>query len=125
GGAGSSVGDTSLVAGASGADVVSLSLNASGHLLATINGVTTTYTNVLAGPIATSGIEQILVQGGNGADQLTVDSTNGAIPILVTYDGGDNSDRLILTGGTATSDVYTAGPSAGQGTSTIVIAGAA
>ena len=29
------------------------------------------------------------MQGENGNDALTVDSTNGAIPIPVTYDGGD------------------------------------
>src|SRR5207244_7664881 len=57
GGAGSSVGDTILVDGTSGADTISLGLNASGFLVATVNGLTTIYTNSLAGPIATSGIE--------------------------------------------------------------------
>ena len=45
GGSSNSVGDTILVDGTSGADVISLSLNASGHLLVTVNGLTTTYTN--------------------------------------------------------------------------------
>ena len=63
------------------------------------------------------------VLGLAGIDALTVDSTNGAIPIPINYDGGDDSDSLTLTGGTATSDIYTPGPNPGQGTSTIVIGG--
>src|SRR5207253_1861651 len=94
-----------------------------GHLLATINGQTTTYTNFVGGSIATSGIEQILVQGLAGNDSLTVDSTNGAIPIPINFDGGVDADLLTLTGGTATSDTYAPGPNPGQGTSTIVIGG--
>src|SRR5204863_6362061 len=90
-------------------------------VLVTVNGVTTTYTNFLGGPIASSGIEQLLVHGLNGNDALTIDSTNGAIPISVVYDGGAGADSLALTGGTATSDVYTPGPNSGQGTSSIVI----
>src|SRR6478672_5783070 len=76
GGVGSSVGDTILLPGTTGNDTFSLSLNASGQLLATVNGLTTTYTNFLAGPIATSGIEQVFVNGLAGADSLTVDSTS-------------------------------------------------
>ena len=121
GGAGSSVGDTILIGGTAGDDVISLSLNASGHLIVTVNGATTTYTNFLGGPIATCGVEQLLVDGLAGDDSLTVDSINGAIPIAINFHGGGNADLLTLTGGTATSDVYTPGPNPGQGTSTIVI----
>ncbi|HEY2411086.1 MAG TPA: hypothetical protein VGI40_02525, partial [Pirellulaceae bacterium] len=123
GGAGASVGDTILLPGTSGDDTFNLALDATGNLVATINGVATTYTNFLAGPISTSGIEQILVQGGAGADLLTVNSGNGAIPIPVNFDGGDDADSLVLTGGTATLDNYSPGPSAGAGTSTIFIGG--
>ena len=93
-------------------------MNAGGDLLVTINGVTTTYTT-----IAGDSIESINVLGLAGSDALTVDSTNGAIPIPITFDGGESSDSLTLTGGTATSDIYTSGPNPGQGTSTIVIGG--
>jgi Ca2+-binding RTX toxin-like protein len=123
GGSGSSVGDTILVGGTTGNDTISLALDGSGFLVATVNGLTTTYTNFVGGPIATSGIEQILVQGLAGSDSLTVDSTNGAISIPINFDGGDNADSLTLTGGTATSDTYTPGPNPGQGTSAIVIGG--
>ncbi|MDA1053079.1 MAG: dockerin type I domain-containing protein [Planctomycetota bacterium] len=123
GGIGGLIGDTILVPGTPGDDLITTALNASGHLLVTINGVTTTYTNFTAGPIASAGVDKILVQGGLGFDRLTVDSTNGAIPIPITYDGGQDYDSLTLTGGTATSDIYSPGPNPGQGLSTIVIGG--
>lgn len=123
GGAGISVGDSILVAGTEGADLINLSLSATGQLIATINGVTTTYSNFVGGPIASSGIEQIVVEGLAGNDSLTVDSTNGAIPIPINYDGGNNADLLTLTGGTATSNTYAVGPSVSEGTSTIEIGG--
>lgn len=123
GGVAGLIGDTIRVLGTPGADIISLALNASGHLLATINGLTTIFTNFIGGPIAASSVERIAVDGGGGADQLTVDSTNGAIPIFVSYDVGADSDSLVLTGGTATSNVYSPGPNPGQGTSTAVIGG--
>jgi len=123
GGAGSSVGDTILLPGTSGIDVFSLSMNGSGHLLATVNGVTTTYTNFIGGAISSSGIEEILTQGLAGNDTLTVDSTTAAIPIPVNFDGGDNVDVLKLTGGAATSDIYNVGPAPGSGSSTMIIGG--
>ncbi len=123
GGAGSSVGDTILVAGTSGNDTIALSLNGAGQLVVTVNGLTTTYANFVGGAIASSGIEQLLVQGLAGNDTLSVDSTNGAIPILINFDGGNNADTLTLTGGVATSDTYQVGPNTDQGTSTIVIGG--
>lgn len=54
-----------------------------------------------------------------------IDSTNGAIPIAITYDGGLDRDVLVLIGGTATSDIYSPGLNPGQGVSTIVIGGVA
>ena len=122
-GGGSSVGDTILVSGTSGNDTIDMTLNGVGHLVVTVNGLTTTYANFVGGPIASSGIEQILVQGFAGNDTLTVDSANGAIPILINFDGGNNADLLTLTGGVATSDIYQVGPNTDQGTSTIVIGG--
>ncbi len=107
--------------GTVGADTFNLSLTATGQLIATINGLTTTYSNFIGGPIAGSGIEQIAVSGSAGDDALTVDSTSGAIPIPVNYDGGNNADLLTLTGGTATENTYAIGPTVSEGTSTIVI----
>lgn len=123
GGASNSVGDTILLPGTSGNDVFALSLSATAQLVATINGLTTTYNNFAGGPIATSGIELIQTNGQAGLDSLTVDSTNGAVPIPINFDGGDNADSLTLTGNAATSDTYNPGPNAGQGTSIIVIGG--
>src|SRR5215831_6396636 len=51
GGAVASVGDSILVSGTTGDDTINLAMDASGHLLATVNGVTTTYQNFLGGPI--------------------------------------------------------------------------
>ena len=98
GGAGSSIGDTILVAGTEGADTFNLSLSATGQLIVSANGIVTTYANFVGGPIASSGIEQVLVQGFAGNDSLTVNSTNGAIPIQINFEGGDNADLLTLTG---------------------------
>ncbi|HYW70658.1 MAG TPA: hypothetical protein VE961_06475, partial [Pyrinomonadaceae bacterium] len=123
GGSGSSVGDSILVSGTSGDDTINLSTDATGHLLATVNGATTTYEDFLGGPVSTSGIEHIIVQGLAGKDTLTVDSTNGPVPIPINYDGGDDQDSLVLTGGTATADTYTPGPSVEAGVSELVIGG--
>ena len=123
GGAGASIGDTILLTGTAGADIFNLSLSATGQLIATINGLITTYANFVGGPIATSGIEQLLTQGLAANDSLTVDSTNGAISIPINYDGGDNADLLTLTGGTATANTYAIGPTVSEGTSTVVIDG--
>ncbi len=123
GGAGASVGDTILVDGTTGADAITLALNAAGQLLATVNGLTTTYANFIGGAFAASGIEQILVQGLAGNDALTVDSTNGAIPIPINYEGGNNADTLTLNGGVATANNYQVGPGVGDGTSSITIGG--
>ncbi len=121
GAGGGLLGDTILVPGTPGNDNINLALDAGGHLLVTVNGVTTTYQNGAGGPINASGMEKILVQGGAGADKLTVDSTNGAIPLAITYDGGADNDSLTLTGGVATFDSYTPGPNPGQGLSTLII----
>ncbi len=123
GGVAGLIGDTIRVLGTPGSDIISLALNASGHLLATVNGLATVFTDFIGGPISSSGVERIAVDGGGGGDQLTVDSTNGAIPIFVSYDGGADNDSLVLTGGTATSNVYSPGPNPGQGVSTAVIGG--
>ncbi len=123
GGGANSIGDTILLPGTVGADTFNLSLTATGQLIATVGGVTTTYSDFIGGPIANSGIEQILVSGSAGNDALTVDSTNGAVAIPVNYDGGNNADLLALTGGTATSNTYAVGPTITEGTSTIVIGG--
>ncbi|MGE0755391.1 MAG: beta strand repeat-containing protein, partial [Pirellulaceae bacterium] len=117
------VGDRILVPGTPGPDAIVLALNAAGHLLVTINGITTTYTNFVAGPIATSGIDLVLVQGGLGNDVLTVDSANGAIPVAIEFYGGGGLDGLVLQGGTAVSDDYFPGPNPGQGVSVIDIGG--
>jgi Ca2+-binding RTX toxin-like protein len=125
GGAGNSVGDSILLDGTSGDDAVTLALNASGHLVATVNGLTTGYTNFISGAFATSGIERLRVSGGDGDDLLSVDSTEGAIPVGITYEGADGSDGLLLSGGAATSSTYTPGPAPGAGRSENVIGGVA
>ena len=123
GGAGSSIGDAILATGTGGNDVFNLALNASGHLVAVVNGLSTTYQNFIGGAASTSGVELIRVQGLAGADTLTVDSSNGAVSIPINFAGGENVDSLNLTGGAATSNTYTAGPLVDQGLSQVVIGG--
>lgn len=120
GGAGA---DTILVEGNNANNLINLSLNGAGHLVATVDGLTTTYTAAGGGAIAGAGIDLIDVHGLAGNDRLTVDSSNGALPIAINFDGGANADLVILTGGTADANVYGPGPNPGQGTSSITIAG--
>ena len=92
GGAGTSIFDQILVPGTAAGDTITLAPNGSGHLLVTINGVTTTYRNFLAGPIDSSGIESVLVNADAGNDAVNVSITPGAYDI--TVNGGDNDDVL-------------------------------
>jgi hypothetical protein len=64
----------------------------------------------------------LVVNSGPGAVGLTVDSSAGAFPTPVTFNGQGGADFLNLkdTGTGATSDTYTPGPIAGSGISTIV-----
>ncbi len=73
--------------------------------------------------IPLANVSQVAVTGSKFNDSLTVDSTNGAVTVPISFDGGGGSDSLVLSGGTATSQVYAAGPSPGQGTETLVIGG--
>src|SRR5262249_23205035 len=62
-----------------------------------------------------STLQRIVVSGLGGDDTLTVDSSRGpiAVPGGVEYDGGGDllsSDTLILTGGSAFTDLYEALP---------------
>ncbi len=65
---------------------------------------------------------RILVNGNAGNDTLTVDSSTAPFTNPITYDGGLGTDTLVLSGGTATSDTYTAGPAVGQGTMALTFA---
>jgi hypothetical protein len=95
GGAGSSVGDTILMAGTSGDDTLSASFNASGHLVATVNGLTTTYTDFLGNTIATSGVELIRVDAGDGDDAINIEP--GSVPFQVNGGNPSASDSLTLS----------------------------
>jgi hypothetical protein len=69
-------------------------------------------------------LQQINVNGLGGNDTLIVDSSNGLInvPLGMRYDGGTgfNILQLVQTDGTTQStDVYSPGPNAGQGTDVI------
>jgi hypothetical protein len=69
-------------------------------------------------------LQQINVNGLGGNDTLIVDSSNGLInvPLGIRYDGGTGFDKLdvVQTGGTTqTSDVYSVGPNAGEGSDVI------
>ena len=79
--------------------------------------------------IEMASVRQINVNGLGGNDTLIVESTNGLINVAngIRFDGGTGFDNLQLlqTGGTVqASDTYSVGPTAGEGTSTIVGPGA-
>ncbi len=67
-------------------------------------------------------IGRIQVNGGEGNDTLTVDSSNGAIDVAsnyigtdVDYDGGAGVNKLVLQGGTALSAEYYVRSGSGAG----------
>jgi hypothetical protein len=95
GGVSNSVGDTILLQGTAGDDTLSASFNASGFLVATVNGLTTTYTNFLGGPIATSGIELIRAEGGDGDDAFNIEP--GSVPFQINGGNPSASDSLVLS----------------------------
>ncbi len=117
GGGGVSLNDQIVVPGTAAADTISISLDGSGFLVATINGVTTTYRNFLAGPIATSGIEAVSVTADASSDTINA-APLPTIPINV--DGGSPvapilpGDGLIVNFTGTTGLVFTpAGTGAG------------
>jgi len=91
-GAGVSVDDRLLVPGTAAGDTITLAVNGSDFLVATINGVTTTYRNFLGGSFATSGIEAVVVDADAGNDTVTVLSRTGSYNI--NLNGNDDNDTL-------------------------------
>ena len=69
--------------------------------------------------LVTADTESLLISAGDGADALTVNSSADPFLIPLVYDGGTGSDSLILSGGSASSDIYSVGPQPGAGTSNI------
>ncbi|MCY2929009.1 MAG: FG-GAP-like repeat-containing protein [Planctomycetota bacterium] len=67
------------------------------------------------GSFELSTLTNIILDGLGGNDTFTVDSSNGLIPVPVAVRGGEGRDSLTLTGGTAVSTVYNAGPTADAG----------
>lgn len=70
-----------------------------------------------------SGLSQIQVNGGQGADTLTIDNSNGLVGgsggLTIRFDGGDGFDRLVLTGdlnSAGVTETYTPGTGSTAGT---------
>ena len=55
------------------------------------------------------------VLGLDGNDALTVDENGGLLPAALTFDGGNGSDSLTLSGAAAVAATYNVGPAAGSG----------
>src|SRR5207237_3772354 len=104
-------GDTLTVVGSAMNDVV------------TINNSRISVNNTFPFNYTAANLSSINVKGLDGDDSVAIDSSGGAVRVRVTYDGGAGRDALRFSGGTATADSYTPGPSAGQGTSQLVIGG--
>ncbi len=66
----------------------------------------------------------LVIEGLDGNDTLTVDSTAGAFAVPITFHGGNGFDTLKLQGGIATSSTYTLGPTPDAGINTMVVGGA-
>ena len=73
--------------------------------------------------IVTLETASLVVDGGAGNDNLTVDDSGGQVTIPITYNGGAGTNALTLTGSTAaTADLYVPGSQLGAGTSTLTFA---
>ena len=98
-----STGDRILVPGTPGNDTITLAVSA-GSLLATVNGVSTTFRNFVGGEIGTSGIDQVLVDSDAGSDTIAVSGTEAAFPTNIVTGAGNDSIALgngvSLNGGT-------------------------
>ncbi len=99
--------DTVTVNGTAGNDNIVVTKSGL-YTMVTVNGM-------LGATILSADAASLDVNGLTGDDSLTVDSSNGAVAIPITYDGGVGHDSLTLTGGTAISDTYSPGPIAGSG----------
>src|SRR5262249_45188958 len=93
------------------------------HLIGTTSGVRLTQlTGVQWVPLdvaPTSNVNTIAVLGGLGDDTFTGDNSTAAVALAggIFFDGGAGNNTLVLQGTTAaSSDTYTPGPAAGQGT---------
>jgi hypothetical protein len=65
----------------------------------------------------------VRIDPGNGNDTFVVDSSSGAFPIPIHFDGGTGDNRMILTGGFASSDTASFGLFPGSGSSKLVLGG--
>ncbi|MDD4891382.1 MAG: hypothetical protein PHU85_15785, partial [Phycisphaerae bacterium] len=67
----------------------------------------------------------VIINGGDASDTLTVDSSGGLIAVSdhIHFNGGAGVDTLVLSGGAADTDTYTAGPDTGSGQSVLVSGG--
>jgi hypothetical protein len=83
----------------------------------------TTFISPVSALITYSNVQGIGVNAGSANDTLVVDSTAGLVNVAngINYDGGSgfNTLKLVQTSGTQDTDVYSPGPNAGQGISTI------
>jgi hypothetical protein len=100
-------------------DAITIALDATGKLQATLNGETATFD---AGVI--TGLD---VNGGAGDDTLTVDFTNGnPIPAgQLAFHGGLGNNTLKMMGGTETAESYSPGLDNSSGRIDITVGGTA
>ncbi len=92
------------------------------------NLTNTTFGSPISALVTYSKVQEIGVNAGTGNDTLVVDSSNGLVSVAkgINFDGGTGFDtlQLVQTGGaTQTSDTYSPGPGAGEGTDAITGSG--
>ena len=114
--------------GASGSNQVSVQGTAGNDTITAVVGANPANTQVtvnalLPVQIVTAHAASLVVSGGTGNDNLTVNSATAPVTVPITYDGGAGTNALTFTGGTATSDVYSPGSQLGAGTNTLTFAG--
>jgi len=81
-----------------------------------------TLSGALAATLVSADTPTLFINGLDGTDNLTVDTSNGPIFPTINFDGGAGLDTALMTG-SGDASTYTPGPLPGAGTDTLFVNG--
>ncbi len=104
-----------IVNGTPGNDTIAIEGNSA-------NSVSVTVNSLQAVTINEGHTQSLVIAGGTGNDNATVNSTVTPVTVPITFDGGAGTNAMTLVGGTATAETYTPGAPVGSGTLAVTFA---